>query len=159
MQVIIATSNANNLIEYIRIDRCFILWPFHILKRDSTLSWMRTWTTERLTSCVFFECTEGYSDIVWLHAVYSMFPSLHKLICHFLSFFSLQWRNNGRYGVSNHQLTIAYWTVYSGADQRKQQRSSSLVFVRGIHRWPVNSPHKWPVTRKIFPFDDVIIYW
>ena len=28
--------------------------------------------------------------------------------------------------------------------------------MRGIHRWPVNSPHKWPVTRKAFPFDDVI---
>ena len=29
--------------------------------------------------------------------------------------------------------------------------------MRGIHRWPVNSPHKEPVTRKIFPFDDVIM--
>ena len=29
--------------------------------------------------------------------------------------------------------------------------------MRGIHRWPVNSPHKWPVTRNIFPFDDVIM--
>ena len=28
----------------------------------------------------------------------------------------------------------------------------------GIHRWPVNSPHKWPVTRKMFPFDDVIMW-
>ena len=53
-------------------------------------------------------------------------------------------------------LTIAYLTVYSGADQRKHQSSASLAFVRGIHRWPVNSPHKWPVTRKMFPFDDVI---
>ena len=31
-------------------------------------------------------------------------------------------------------------------------------FVRGIHRWPVNSPHKWPVSRKMFPFDDVIMH-
>ena len=54
-------------------------------------------------------------------------------------------------------LTIVYSTVYSGADQRKHQSSASLVFVRGIHRWPVNSPHKGPVTRKIFPFDDVIM--
>ena len=54
-------------------------------------------------------------------------------------------------------LTIVYSTVHSGADQRKHQSSASLAFVRGIHRWPVNSPHKWPVTRKIFPFDDVII--
>ena len=48
-------------------------------------------------------------------------------------------------------------TVYSGPDQRKHQSSASLAFVRGIHRWPVNSPHKWPVTRTMFPFDDVIM--
>ena len=33
----------------------------------------------------------------------------------------------------------------------------SLAFVRAIHRWPVNSRHKWPVTRKMFPFDDAIM--
>ena len=54
-------------------------------------------------------------------------------------------------------LTIVYSTVHSGADQRKQQSSTSLAFVRGIHQWPVNSPHKWPVTRRMFPFDDVIM--
>ena len=54
-------------------------------------------------------------------------------------------------------LTIVYSTVYLGADQRKHQSSASLAFVLGIHRWPVNSPHKRPVTRKMFPFDDVII--
>ena len=54
-------------------------------------------------------------------------------------------------------LTIVYSTVYSGANQRKHQTSASLAFVRGIHRGPVNSPHKWPVTRKMFPFDDVIM--
>ena len=55
-------------------------------------------------------------------------------------------------------LTIVYSTVYSGSDQRKHQSSASLAFVRWIHRGPVNSPHKWPVTRKMFPFDDVIMY-
>ena len=54
-------------------------------------------------------------------------------------------------------ITIVYSTVYLDADQRKHQRSASLAFVRGIHRRPVNSPHKWPVTRKMFPFDDVIM--
>ena len=56
-------------------------------------------------------------------------------------------------------LTIVYSTVYSGADQRKLQSSASLAFVRGIHRGPMNSPHKMPVTRKMFPFDDVIMYY
>ena len=54
-------------------------------------------------------------------------------------------------------LTIVYSTVYSGADQRKHQSSASLAFVRGIHRGSVNSPHKWSVTREMFPFDDVIM--
>ena len=54
-------------------------------------------------------------------------------------------------------LTIVYSTVYSGADQRKHQSSASLAFVWGIHRLPVNSPHKRPVTRKMFPFDGVIM--
>ena len=53
--------------------------------------------------------------------------------------------------------TIVYTAVYSDADQSKHQSSASLAFVRGIHRGPVNSPHKWPVTRKMFPFDDVIM--
>ena len=56
-------------------------------------------------------------------------------------------------------LTSVYSTVYSGADQRKHQSSASLAFVLGIHRGPVNSPHKWPVTRKMLPFDDVIMTW
>ena len=54
-------------------------------------------------------------------------------------------------------LTVVYSIVYSAADQRKHQSSASLAFVRGIHRWPVNSPHKAPVTRRMFPFDDVIM--
>ena len=47
-------------------------------------------------------------------------------------------------------LAIVCSIIYSDADQRKHQSSASLAFVRGIHRGPVNSPHKWPVTRKCF---------
>ena len=58
-------------------------------------------------------------------------------------------------------FTIDYSTVYSGLDQRKHQSSASPVvtdlFVRGIHRSPVNFPHKRPVTRTMFPCDDVIM--
>ena len=46
-------------------------------------------------------------------------------------------------------LVIVHSNVHSGADKRKHQSSATL--------WPVNSPHKWPVTRKMFPFDDVIM--
>ena len=54
-------------------------------------------------------------------------------------------------------ITIVYSTVYPGADQSKHQSSASLAFVWGIHRGPVNSPHKWPVTRKMFLYDDFIM--
>ena len=56
-------------------------------------------------------------------------------------------------------LTSVYSTVSSGTGQRKHQSSASLAFVREIHWWPVNSPHKGPVTRKMFPFPDVIMVW
>ena len=54
-------------------------------------------------------------------------------------------------------LTVDYTIVYSDADERKHQNSASLAFVWGIHRWPVNSPHKWPITRKMFSFDYIIM--
>ena len=54
-------------------------------------------------------------------------------------------------------VSIVYSTVCSGVDQRKHQSSASLAFVRGIHRWAVNSPHKGPMARKTLPFDDVIM--
>ena len=54
-------------------------------------------------------------------------------------------------------LTFVHLTIYSDADQSKHQSSASLAFVRRIHRGPVNSPHKWPVRRKMFPLDDVIM--
>ena len=55
-------------------------------------------------------------------------------------------------------LTIVYSNIYSGTDQRKHQSSASLAFVRGIRWSPVNSSHKGPVTWKMFPFDDVIMF-
>ena len=84
---------------------------------------------------------------------------VHFMRCPLVSFFenSLRWRHNERDGVSNHQPHDCLPIVYSGADQNKHQSFASLAFVRGIHRWPVNSPHKWPVTREMFLFDDVIM--
>ena len=86
--------------------------------------------------------------------------NLSNICCYLYLFtwYTLQWRHNGHYGVSNHQPHDCLLNrLYSGADQRKHQSSASLAFARGIHRWPVNSPHKGPVPRKMFPFDDVII--
>ena len=54
-------------------------------------------------------------------------------------------------------FTIDYLIVCSGTNQRQHQSSASQAFVRGIYRWQVDSPHKGPVTRKMFTFDDVIM--
>ena len=76
---------------------------------------------------------------------------------------SLIWRHHygdvimGTIASQITSLTIVYSTVYSDADQGKHQSSASLAFVGGIHRGQVNFPHKWPVTREMFPFDDVIM--
>ena len=67
---------------------------------------------------------------------------------------AVQWRHNEHDGFSNHQ---PHDCLLNHADQKKHQNSVSLAFVRGIHRWPVNAPHRGPVTRKMVPFDDVIM--
>ena len=59
--------------------------------------------------------------------------------------------------MSNHRRLNCLLNRCSGADQRKHQSPASMAFVRGIHRWPVGSPHKGPVTWKMFSFDDVIM--
>ena len=66
---------------------------------------------------------------------------------------SLRWRHNGHDSVSNHQphdclLNRLY---------RRRSKKTSKLRVTGLCVGPVSSPHKWPVTRKMFPFDDVIM--
>ena len=55
-------------------------------------------------------------------------------------------------------LAIVYSIAHSVADQRNCQSSEWLAFVRGIHPWTANSPHKGPATREMFPFDDVTMW-
>ena len=54
-------------------------------------------------------------------------------------------------------VLVVYSTICSGARPKKTSKLCVTGFVRGIHRWPVNSPHKWPVTRKMLPIDVVIM--
>ena len=71
---------------------------------------------------------------------------------------SLRWRHNGRDSVSNHQPHHCLLKrLFRRRSKKTFKSSASPAFVWGIHRGPVNSPHKWPVTRKMFPFDDVIM--
>ena len=69
----------------------------------------------------------------------------------------LQWRHNGCDAVLYHQSNDCLLNRWFKRRSKKKNRSSaSLAIVWGIYRWPVNSPHKWPVTQKMFPFDDAI---
>ena len=70
---------------------------------------------------------------------------------------ALQWRHNRRAGVSNYQPYVCLFNRLFGRRWKKHQSSASLAFVREIHRAPVISPHKWQVTQKMFPFDDVMM--
>ena len=70
---------------------------------------------------------------------------------------SLQWRHNDHDGVSNHQT---YGYLLNRLFKHRSKKTSKLRVTGlcvGNSPGPVNSPHKWPVTRKMFPFDDVIM--
>ena len=106
--------------------------------------------------CLFWHCF-GRGNVLMFS--FACFPSLHSKQP--LSAIFVAWHYDdvlmGAMASQITSLTIVNSTVYSDADQRKHQSSASLAFVWGIHRWPGNFPHKWPVTRKIFPFHDVIM--
>ena len=70
---------------------------------------------------------------------------------------SIQWRHNKRDGVSNHRRFDCLLNCLSRRRSKKHQNSAPVAFVRASHWWPVDSPHKGPVRRKMFPFDDAIM--
>ena len=70
---------------------------------------------------------------------------------------AIRWCHNGRESVSNQQPHDCLLNRLFSRRSKKHQSSAPLAFVRGIRRGPVNSPHKLPVTRKMLPFDDVIM--
>ena len=70
---------------------------------------------------------------------------------------TLQWHHNKGHDVSNHRHFDGLLKPLFRCTSKKNQSSASLAFVRGFQRWPMDSPHKGPVTRKIFPFDDFIM--
>ena len=98
------------------------------------------------------------------HKYYIQYPAVFPKTCggkpqlkqiyfshHHLHRYSFQWRHNGYDSVPNHQPHDCL------LNRLFRRRSKKISKLRGIHRRPVNSPHKWPVTRKMFSFDDVIM--
>ena len=121
--------------------------------------------------CLFFNPVplEALSSLWKVHDVFRWSQAMHTLGHHWFrqnlprvhenSFENYSDVIMGAMASQVTSLTIVYSTVYLSADQKKHQSSVSLAYVRGIHRWSANSPHKWPVTRKMFPFDDFIMYY
>ena len=69
---------------------------------------------------------------------------------------SLEWRLNERTGISNHRRLDC---LLNRLFRRISKKATKLcVTGRCDHRWPVDSPHKGSVTRKMFPFDDIIMW-
>ena len=90
------------------------------------------------------------------HAGYFDDIKWHKLIYYWITLgcVSLQWRDKGCDSVPNHQPRDC---LLNRLFSRRSKKTSKL-HVTGLCPGPVKSPHKWPVTRKMFPFDGVIMY-
>ena len=133
---------------------CLSFWQIRIILRGFQPSRWRsgtTWWRWRHKGPLVTRHNQVCCHQIQLHSRTPLFYSLEQKKIHY---------NDVIMSAMASQITsrtIIYSTVYSAADQRKHQSSASLAFVWGIHRWPVNSPHKVPVTRKMFPFDDVLM--
>ena len=131
---------------------------------------MNIYIYENFTSILHFvvwiKCTCSFNLALWCHRSNHFICRYHgrwclgsRLAgCQILHLQPLLWRHNGRDGVSNHQPRECILNRSSRRRSKKTSSSASLAFVRRIHRRPVNSPHKWPVTQKMFPFDDAIMH-
>ena len=95
----------------------------------------------------------AYTNSSWQHST--------NILLHFylFDFRSLHWRHNDHDGVSNHQPHGCLLNRLFGRWSKKTSKLRVTGLCAGNSPGPVNSPHKGPVTRKMFPFDDVIMWW
>ena len=129
---------------------------------EQSVKWMVIWNARVFCPCditVMSQTCDNNHDKNRLNCIKSVTAmKMRNLICCRLSSFHYSDVMLSAMASQITSLTIVYSTVNSGANQRKHQSSASLAFVKGIHQWLVNSPHKWPVTRKMFLVDDDIVH-
>ena len=143
----IVGRHANISLNPKKIYLCFRLWIRAI--KFSSLPWL----------------TDFFSDM------YMFWLEIHKRLCSwnlfegkvwdeitypFPNFNALRWRHNERNNVWNRQ---PHDCLLNRLFRRRSKKTSKLRVTglcAGNSPWPVNSPHKVPVTRKMFPFDDVM---
>ena len=134
--IIIITNLSNNFAHYSM--KYFIYYSILLVTIEEQL--------QHITTHVF--CSRS--------AVFEWVDITSSVACTVFYQKPLHWHHNERDGVSNHQhIDCLFNRLF--IDQRKCQSPASLVHVRGIHRWPVNSLHKGPVALEIFPFDAIIM--
>ena len=112
------------------------------------------WVTKALS--VNFSVMEIY-DITKLHIEFFISRSYQADVAAAYQVVTLGWRHNGRDGISNHQPHDCLPNRSFGHRSKKTSKLHLTGLCAGNPRGPVNSPHKWPVTRKMFSFDDVIM--
>ena len=147
-QFIITCSNCKN-----DLTVSMIIW-FAQRQIVSHICWFKYWTVFSILNKydVRFDCIDKrYNKLCNDKRLLYLIPFLQKSVEHYDDVIMTMLASQ----ITS--LTVVYSIVYSGVNQRKPQSSASLAFVREIYRGPVNFPHKWPVTRKMFPFDDVIM--
>ena len=125
---------------------------------------IHNWVTKEDKLCVGHRLRMGCRTcilvkFVWLSDIHASnnnkgrfrcVPSVYKT-------YTLRWRHNGRDSVSNYQ---PHDCLLNRLFRRRSKKTSKLRVTGlcvGSSPGPVNSPHKWPVTWKMFPFDDVIM--
>ena len=130
----------------------FILWVWY--------SWATVEGIASIRNYIHTLCACNYSSMHYTYTTLLYYYTMHW----FISYLSVKRPLKHYNGVimsamasKTTGVSIVYSTICSNVDQRKHQSSVSLAFVRGIYRWPVISPQRGPVTRKMFPFDDVIM--
>ena len=108
--------------------------------------------TQRVLAGITFWTVWGYFFWIW-HTISTHGTSRHLRFEPYITVTS-QW---ARWHLKSPASRLFTQPFIQAQIKKKYQSSASQAFVWGVHRWPVNSPHKWPVTRKMFPFDDVIM--
>ena len=103
-------------------------------------------TVRKIPKCWWCSPRDYGTELVESYDLYDQGPIL-----------PLRWRHNDQDCVSNHQ---PHGCLLNRLFRRRSNKTSKLRATGlcvGNSPGPVNSPHKGPVTRKMFPFDDVIM--
>ena len=100
----------------------------------------------------------GVQHTLCKYAVIQMSTGIRSVLAT-SGYFKRLWRNNERDGVSNHRHP---WCLLNRLFRRRSKKTSKLCVIglcEGNPSVTSGSPHKGPTMRKMFPFDDVIMYW